>query len=439
MDSSEPTPIPIPSEDNAWKDMRDRLDKEMPVAEPAPAAVRRNSFPGKMLWTLSMVLLLTLAILLLRKAPTQSLVSGGKSAGSDAAESPVARSARLPLAEKSLAPATVYKSADARPAAKKSATPPTENKFAAVATPKKYSRPRTRAQPLLSGRRISTSEEHYARPSSARALTAHEPDVVDRSPFQETRTLVTPLFSSLLFDSAAYGSSTKHLTSTTQLQFSDSLLLTFGLQWTEQFPPFDYLFRGIQGHSSYVRALLPSAWMQIQLDKSILGIELNPFYSQNASRVLETGYNPGVIGDTTVGTNTSRSLDKVFGLSVNIDFLTFIGGHWWAGGGLRTNWWMNAIGTDWTLVQKQTSAGYNSITETLHTGPISKSDWQYVPSFQLDLLGEILYRRGVSQAGFRLSVSPNAAAKDLNSDFFFESEFFYRLQLFSKKVYLRDP
>src|SRR5580698_5834825 len=85
MDSPESTPIPIPSEDNAWQDMRDRLDKEMPVAEPAPAAVRRNSFPGKMLWTLSMVVLLTLAILLLRKAPTQSLVSGGKSAGSDAA------------------------------------------------------------------------------------------------------------------------------------------------------------------------------------------------------------------------------------------------------------------------------------------------------------------------------------------------------------------
>jgi hypothetical protein len=438
MDSPESTPIPIPSEDNAWQDMRDRLDKEMPVAEPAPATVRRNSFPGKMLWTLSTVLLLTLAILLLRKAPTQSLVSGGRSAGSDAAAlSTVKKSdnAAPSPSEKSDAAASHM----ARPIQLRAAAPPAENRSAAVATPNKHSRPHTRAQPLHSGRRNSTTDQRGARPSSARALTTHERDVVDRSPVQETKTLVASIFSSLLLDAAASGGGPKQLTGTTHLQFSDSLLLTFGLQWTEQFLPFDYLFRGIQGHSNYVRALLPSAWMQLQLDRSILGIELNPFYSQIASKVLETGYNSVNLGDTLAGTNTSRSLDKVFGLSANIHFLTSIGGHWWAGGGLRTNWWTNAIGTDWTMVQLHTPAGFSSVTSSLKIAPISKSDWQYVPSFQLDLLGEILYRRGVSQAGFRLSVSPDAVEKDLNSDFFFEFEFFYRLSLFSKKVYLRDP
>src|SRR5579863_10437107 len=103
MDSPEPTPIPIPSEDNAWQDMRDRLDKEMPLTAPAPAAARRNSMPGRMLWTL-------LTVLLLRKAPTQSLVSGRRSTGSGAS---------VPLTEN--------KSADAAPL--------TVNKSAAAAAP----------------------------------------------------------------------------------------------------------------------------------------------------------------------------------------------------------------------------------------------------------------------------------------------------------------
>jgi hypothetical protein len=150
------------------------------------------------------------------------------------------------------------------------------------------------------------------------------------------------------------------------------------------------------------------------------------------------GSNSAVGGDTTVGTTTVNTLDKVFGLSTNIEFLAFIGGHWWAGGGLRANWWTNAIATDWTTVQKWTPAGFQSNFSSVNLAPISKSDWQYVPSFQLDLLGEILYKRGVSQVGFRLSISPDAAQKSFNSDFFFEGEFFYRLLLFSKKVYLRD-
>jgi hypothetical protein len=455
MDSPDTTPIPIPSEDNAWQDMRDRLDKEMPLTDAAPAVVRRNSFPGKMLWTLSTVLLVALAILLLRKAPTQSLVSGGKSAGSDTA-----------------APLTVEKSANAAPS--------TAHKFAAVATPKKYPRPHTRAQPLLSGRRTSNNDErdarqssersatiherdarqssertatiheHDARQSSERAFATHGPDVVDRSSNQEIKTIPAPLSTSQQLDNTplelprgeASGSGIKHLMSTMHIQLPDTLFMTFGLQWTEEYP-FGFgsngnYFMGTQGRPRYYRALLPSAWMQLQLDRSILGIEINPFYSQNVGKGLESQSSSVVVGDTTIGTSSSRLAVKVFGLSTSIDYLGSIGGHWWAGAGLRLDWWVRAVASDWTIVQKQTTSGFESINETLEYGPISKNDWRDVPTFQLDLLGEILYKRGISQAGFRLGVSPDAGQRNFNSGFFFQLEFFYRLSLFSKKVYLRD-
>jgi hypothetical protein len=229
-----------------------------------------------------------------------------------------------------------------------------------------------------------------------------------------------------------------------QIQQDDHLLLQAGLQWTAQVPTGNAssYFAGTNGQSRPYRVLLPALWMHLQLEKSLFEIAFDPFYSNMVpARPFSQGISTTTLPDTSVTISQSKTLDKLFGVSASIGYAAWLGGNWWAGGGIQTSWWTQAIATTRTDEVKEplNNPSMEIRSSFDNTGGLSKTDWNNFSTFQLNLFAQLLYNKGSWHAGFRMGIPFNPLSKNDGPGSPLRMEFFYRLPLLSRQIRTAAP
>jgi hypothetical protein len=224
-----------------------------------------------------------------------------------------------------------------------------------------------------------------------------------------------------------------------ELQEEQHMLLLTGLEWAAQVPTANagHYFTGTTGRDQFYRLLIPAAWMQVQSKKSLLEIAFAPSFSKLvASRAFSQATNSVVVADSLVTTHTTKSLDKLFGVAASVNYAAALGGNWWAGGGVRADWWKHAVATASTVEDKFPLNNYGPpVSSSFSTSaPLSGADWTNFTRFQLDLSAQLLYKRTGQQAGLRVSVPFTPLNKNGGPGDSFRAELFYRLALFGGKI-----
>ncbi len=225
------------------------------------------------------------------------------------------------------------------------------------------------------------------------------------------------------------------------------LLVQLGLQWTAQIPtdnPHTYL-DGPNGRTQLYRPLLPAVWMDLRWDRSLLEFTFDPFYSNlvplrpySQQQTLDT------ISSIAVNSLQSRALSKLFGFAAGAGYSGNLGGKWWVGGGIQTIWWTHAIVSTYTQKVEQPVGGNSArpvILITNSTGALSKPDWSYFSTFQLDAYAQLLYEPAIGLAGFRVGFPFSALSLNQGQGPSqpLRLEVFYRLPLLTRKVSAATP
>jgi hypothetical protein len=226
---------------------------------------------------------------------------------------------------------------------------------------------------------------------------------------------------------------------TVELQEEQHMLLLTGLEWAAQVPTANagHYFSGTTGRDQFYRLLIPAVWMQVQSHGSLLEITFAPSFSKLvASRTFSEETNSVVVADSSVTTHTTKALDKLFGVALSVNYAAALGGKWWAGGGIRADWWKHAIAT--ASIVEDKSPLYNPATNVRSsfssTVPLNEVDWSNFSRFQFDLSAQLLYRMDAQQTGLRVSMPFTPLNKNGGAGDSFRAELFYRLALFGGKI-----
>jgi hypothetical protein len=226
-----------------------------------------------------------------------------------------------------------------------------------------------------------------------------------------------------------------------ELQEEEHLVLLTGLEWAAQVPTANagHYFTGTTGRDQFYRPLIPAVWMQVQSRGSLLEIAFAPSFSKLvAPRTFSEETNSVIVADSLVTMHTMKALDKLFGVALSMNYAVALGGSWWAGGGIRADWWKHAIATISTVEDK--SSLNNPVTNVSSsfssTLPLSGTDWSNFSRFQFDLSAQLLYRKAGQQAGLRLSMPFTPLNKTGGAGDSFRAELFYRLGIFGGKIKL---
>jgi hypothetical protein len=224
-----------------------------------------------------------------------------------------------------------------------------------------------------------------------------------------------------------------------ELQEEQHMLLLTGLEWAAQVPTANagHYFTGTTGRDQFYRLLIPAVWMQVQSKKSLLEIAFAPSFSKLvAPRTFSEETNSVVVADSLVTTHTTKSLDKLFGMAASLNYAVALGGNWWAGGGVRADWWKHAVATASTVEDKFPLNNYGPPVSSSFSAsaPMSGADWSNFARFQLDLSAQLLYKVSGQQAGLRMSVPFTPLNKNGGAGDSFRAELFYRLALFGGKI-----
>jgi hypothetical protein len=179
--------------------------------------------------------------------------------------------------------------------------------------------------------------------------------------------------------------------------------------------------------------------MQVQSKGSLLEIAFAPSFSKLVTaRTFSEETNTAIVADSSVTTHTTKALDKLFGVALSLNYGVALGGKWWAGAGVRADWWKHGIVTTNTVEDKlalnNPVSGVKSSFSS--TSPLSGADWSNFSKFQFDLSAELLYRMTGQQMGLRISVPFTPLNKNGGAGDSFRAELFYRLALFGGKIKL---
>jgi hypothetical protein len=232
---------------------------------------------------------------------------------------------------------------------------------------------------------------------------------------------------------------TKKDKSRVELQEERHMLLLTGLEWAPQVPTANagHYFTGPTGRDQVLRLLIPAVWMQVQSKGSLLEIAFAPSFSKLiAAKTFSDETNSVVTADSSVTTHTTKALDKLFGVAFSINYAAALGGNWWAGGGVRADWWKHVVATVSTAEDK---FPLNNPATTIRssfssTSPLSGADWSNFSRFQLDLSAQLLYKTAGQQAGLRISMPFTPLNNNGGAGDHFRAELFYRHALFGGKI-----
>jgi len=389
------SPIPIPHPDAAWVDMRDRLRDSEPAPAPEPLSIPAKAASGRL--PIARIAATATLLLLAALYPLRLLMPTGSHSSSASYHQTQPVIAAIPSGpHPASAPST-------KSASSASTTPPSS---ATANTP-------------------DLANSKYGEIAPIKPIS---PTDAPSSPFDPH------------FPTAAPPPPASKLESTVIHPEPQYLTLQLGLQWTAQVPtdnPHTYL-DGANGHTSLYRPLLPAAWMHLQWDRSLLEFTLDPFYSNLVPlKPYSRQQRFDTISNTALNIFQSQSLSKLFGLAGGIGYSANISGKWWAGGGFQTIWWTGAIVSTYTLeIEQPVGATWvqPKLVNINSTSTLSKPDWQYFSTFQLDLYAQLLYKTPGGHAGFRVGFPFTVLSRDQGPTAPLRLEFFYRLQLLTRQV-----
>ena len=412
------TPIPIPHPDEAWENMRNRLlDNDPAIAPASNHTSTLTQTPTQHLLsariTITTILLLLAVLYPFRlltpsRRPKAAIHSSGSACASSSAN--LASSGIHFPSGTHFSPGTDFSSGTRRSSATRITHP---------------------------GLATIPSAPASASDSSAKSAPSTSPLLPSLAPISATAPR-SPI--------SAPSPASRQENATTQVE-NQYLLLQLGLQWTAQIPtgnPHTYL-DGTNGRTQFFRPLLPAAWMDLQWDRSLLEFTFDPFYSDlvplrpySRQQTLDT------ISSIAVNSLQSRALSKLFGFAAGAGYSGNLGGKWWVGGGIQTIWWTHAIVSTYTLKAEQPVSGYSTrpvILTTNSTSALSKPDWSYFSTFQLDAYAQLLYKPAGGLAGFRVGFPFSALSlnQDQGPSQPLRLEVFYRLPLLTRKVSAATP
>ena len=213
--------------------------------------------------------------------------------------------------------------------------------------------------------------------------------------------------------------------------------LQAGLSWSLQLP-----FSGTRGYfqgpntsSQPYRVLFPALWLQSVKDKSMLSLEINPFMSNLLpEKPFRTSTTNSYLPDTTIIKTEIKTLYKVFGFSASVGYNYNIAANWWVGGNLQFCWWANGIAYSNGLVQKTPVNGGSATQVSSFEEEYQISDeWSYFNRAQFFLNSELQYRKQKWQAGLTAGIAATPLAKKEGPGNSFRMALFYRWALYTKR------
>ena len=211
-----------------------------------------------------------------------------------------------------------------------------------------------------------------------------------------------------------------------------------GLQWNMQLPfaNSSSFFTGPGTQSQPYRILLPGAWISWHSEKSLLGVQVNPFTSLLVpSKPFNTVVANSTSSDTAITKTETKTLKKLFGVSAVLSYNYNVTGNWWFGGNMQATWWRSGIATSNIKTSRQSlSSSFNPInTQSTTRYKLSKPDWENFSTFQMQLNLEILYRKKTWIAGFNAGLPIMPIAKITGPLNPFYAALFFRVRLWEDK------
>jgi hypothetical protein len=217
----------------------------------------------------------------------------------------------------------------------------------------------------------------------------------------------------------------------------DELEISFGLQWNLQVPNASpaYYFSGPDAGSQPYRVLLPGAWINLRADRSLFSAEINPFFSQLVpAKSYGTFTSSENINDTIVIVTEQRTLHKLFGVSAGLGFSRQTWGKWWMGGGLQGSWWSKGVASTEGLEEKTAIGTVNKITRTYDNDhALPESDWSYFSKSQLSISAHIFHRSPKWHGGLRFSLPITPLAKSHGPKNPLRMEFVFGVRAYTNK------
>lgn len=210
-----------------------------------------------------------------------------------------------------------------------------------------------------------------------------------------------------------------------------------GLQWTVQLPTYssgDY-FTGSSAQSQFYRVFIPGIWLRAKVDKSAIVAEVHPFYSNLVpAKVFETNVTSNNITDTVVITTENKLLRKTFGISAGLEYQYNIRSNWWIGGGIQGYFLNNAVArSDVQEERRALNGSGKTVTNYSSTYKIPREEWTRFNKTNAAISGHILYNAKKWEAGLRFALPVTSLSVQKGPKYPFRSEFLFRWPIYLQK------
>jgi len=444
-------PIEIIPVQDAWSEMRKKLEDEMPgavVGSQYQDAKQKNSLQKRTLRITLLFLLLLITLFFIKLANRQQ--ENSKEAGSKVSS----------IDEKQSAGEGSLPDDKNQTVTEKSVDDPEKNKTDSqqeTIDPNNFlEKDRTQSNDL---RNVTTKKKNNAskqnhssvkikkkRKSSFNNLkNSDTKEIVASNNSNEKQTMIDEASSEKdisidnAIDTITKKKMTKDSVKITQAEAEDEApqykpIISAGLQWNFQLPVYsaDNYFKGSSATSQAYRVLLPGAWISVNAEKHLMRAELNPFYSTLfPAKPFGTFTTYSTIPDTIITITETKTLRKTFGIFISADYNYNFSSNLWVGGGIYAYWQRKGI-TSGSGVEERRSISNGGIV----SGAFNKSyvlttaEWENFARFQLGIHAEVFYSSKKMQTGFRIGLPVNNVARHQGQKYSVRSEMIFRLPLF---------
>lgn len=219
-------------------------------------------------------------------------------------------------------------------------------------------------------------------------------------------------------------------------------VITVGLHWNFQLPVYgaDNYFKGATATSRPYAVLLPGIWLSAKQDDKMLRAELNPFYSNLLPpKSFGTFIHYNSTTDSIFITTETKTLHKTFGVNLSAEYDLNISGNWWVGGGIHANWIRKGVASATGVEERRSVSNGGVITNNINRNyRISKTEWENFARFQIGIHAEANYITKKMEAGFRIGLPVTPVAKHYGQKNSIRTEMIFRLPLFNSSRKLVD-
>ena len=182
-----------------------------------------------------------------------------------------------------------------------------------------------------------------------------------------------------------------------------------GLQWNLQIPMAGggKYFTGSNLNSQPYLVLIPGIWTSVQLDKLVIAVELNPYFTTLLPSKNYTSFiSSSSITDTVHTVTETRQLNKLIGTAVAASFGYNVTTNLWVKGGIQAQWWRKGIATANTHEEKYPvgNSAEKTFSTSSHLIAVENPDWTYFNKFQVNLNAEAMYTLKKWEAAFRIGL-----------------------------------